>query len=175
MQRNGECVLGVCMCLDPKNREVFRGMKKQIQLYYDPEDEMYRTLIAAKNKTYLLEVCYKFSVEFYKRQTKVRDPDSEDVIYYLIAMMYLLKQGRPLSEIVQERNAGFEDAAEQRRGLYGDGKGMAAGFNLVGGYQAKSAESVDKENKDSEGDRAEGMLMRDNPALASVMADVEIQ
>lgn len=76
-----------------------RTMKKQIQLYYDPEDETYKTLISAKNKTCLLDVCYKFSVEFYKCQMKEVNPDSEEVICYLIAMMYLLRQGGSLPGI----------------------------------------------------------------------------
>lgn len=84
-------------------------MKKQIQLYYDPEDETYKTLISAKNKTYLLDVCYKFSVEFYKCQMKEENPDSEEVICYLIAMMYLLRQGGSLSGITARGAGGTEE------------------------------------------------------------------
>ena len=84
-------------------------MKKQIQLYYDPEDETYKTLISAKNKTYLLDVCYKFSVEFYKCQMKEENPDSEEVICYLIAMMYLLRQGGSLPGIAAKGAGGTEE------------------------------------------------------------------
>lgn len=86
-----------------------RTMKKQIQLYYDPEDETYKTLISAKNKTYLLDVCYKFSVEFYKCQMKEENPDSEEVICYLIAMMYLLRQGGSLPGIAARGAGGTEE------------------------------------------------------------------
>ena len=84
-------------------------MKKQIQLYYDPEDETYKTLISAKNKTYLLDVCYKFSVEFYKCQMKEENPDSEEIICYLIAMMYLLRQGGSLPGIAARGAGGMEE------------------------------------------------------------------
>lgn len=84
-------------------------MKKQIQLYYDPKDETYKTLISAKNKTYLLDVCYKFSVEFYKCQMKEENPDSEEVICYLIAMMYLMRQGGSLPGIVARGAGGMEE------------------------------------------------------------------
>ena len=86
-----------------------RTMKKQIQLYYDPEDETYKTLISAKNKTYLLDVCYKFSVEFYKCQMKEENPDSEEVICYLIAMMYLMRQGGSLPGIAARGAGGTEE------------------------------------------------------------------
>lgn len=81
-------------------------MKKQIQLYSDSEDEMHKILISAINITYLLDVCYKFSVEFYKWQMKEGDMDPEDVIWYLIAMMYLLKQGRSFSKAASGRARG---------------------------------------------------------------------
>ena len=101
-------------------------MKKQIQLYYDPEDEAYKTLISARNKTYLLEVCYKFSVEFYKCQTNIGNPDSEEVIYYLIAMMYLLKQGQLFPGTVKGG------------GVEGTERNMAAGEGEKGKYPAGS-------------------------------------
>lgn len=116
-----------------------RIMKKQIQLYYDPEDEMYKTLISAKNKTYLLDVCYKFSMEFYKCQMKEGEPDSEEVICYLIAMMYLLRQGGTLPGIAARGARGTgEWLQEQVPG------GKAPGFWEREGNRALGLEQTGK-------------------------------
>lgn len=192
-----------------------RTMKKQIQLYYDPEDETYKTLISAKNKTYLLDVCYKFSVEFYKCQMKEENPDSEEVICYLIAMMYLLRQGGSLPGIASRRAGGTEEwlwgrtylptgthpsavpshsmgthssvGPSQPMGTHPSADMQSAGMHQSADLQSSDmdrhvdmpaasryqAEDGHKENLGYMGDsgnwQADG-----NPALASVMADVEI-
>ena len=225
------------------SRRCMGFMKKQIQLYYDPEDEAYKTLISARNKTYLLEVCYKFSVEFYKCQTNIRNPDSEEVIYYLISMMYLLKQGqlflgtvkggggrvegaeRNIAEGVGEKGkypAGREFREREalkyageavREAGYVESGYVANGYRTGNGYQGEeetdgsgggypvaghstAGYSVAEQSAaghfaaghfvpnnsvgGSIADRNQvsgtnGELMRGNPALASVMADVEIK
>jgi len=185
----------------------------------------------------------KVSVEFYKCQTNIRNPDSEEVIYYLIAMMYLLKQGQLFPGTVKEGGERVEGAERNiaagvgEKGKYpaerefrerealeyageagketgcvesgyvangyqtgngyrgeeetdGSGGGYpAAGHSAAGQSAAENSTaghfaaghfvpdnsvggSIANRNQVSETD---GELMRGNPALASVMADVEIK
>ena len=207
-------------------------MKKPIQMYYDPEDEMFRTLKTARNKTWLLEVCYKFAVEFYRQQTRVEDPDAEEVIYYLIAMLYLLRQGRTIPEILHDGRtesangvSGVKELREveelrdveedkDRSGIDGmeagrqeipsisvqnvtgqqyrkqmnggewrSGEGRNGGRNggrndgrIGEGEGEREGEREGKREDESHGFKStEGIPAQDNPALASVMADIEIQ
>ena len=174
-------------------------MKKPIQMYYDPKDEMFRTLKTARNKTWLLEVCYKFAVEFYRQQTGVGDPDAEEVIYYLIAMLYLLKQGKSIPEILEGGN-GRSELASAVRGVqelgdirkFGTAEELSAAEEWI---DTKKNVGVEREGKNEGGGEnrgesrgesgredgnydfksTEGILAQNNPALASVIADIEIQ
>ena len=179
-----------------KYREEGAGtMKKPIQMYYDPKDEMFRTLKTARNKTWLLEVCYKFAVEFYRQQTGVGDPDAEEVIYYLIAMLYLLKQGKSIPEILEGGN-GRSELASAVRGVqelgdirkFGTAEESSAAEKWI---DTKKNGGVEREGKNEGGGEnrgesrredgsydfksTEGILAQNNQALASVMADIEIQ
>ena len=187
-----------------ENRQKYREegagtMKKPIQMYYDPKDEMFRTLKTARNKTWLLEVCYKFAVEFYRQQTGVGDPDAEEVIYYLIAMLYLLKQGKSIPEILEGGNGRSElasavrgvqelgdirkfgtaeesSAAEKRIDTKKNGGVEREGKNEGGGEnRGESRGESGREDGSYDFKSTEGILAQNNPALASVMADIEIQ